>query len=85
MPVARWRCGRSTREEGEGAWVAAGQEVVWRLSASARAVLAAWAEKHVEEIKQKAEAEQAAQRAAEEARAATAALTAAAAAAAAVP
>eukprot|EP00969_Alexandrium_andersonii_P053723 2363441-Alexandrium_andersonii.AAC.1 len=67
MLVARWRCGRSTREEGEGAWVVAGQEVAWRLSASARTVLAAWAE-HAEEIKQAAEAEQAAQRAAEEAR-----------------
>eukprot|EP00969_Alexandrium_andersonii_P095265 4208288-Alexandrium_andersonii.AAC.1 len=80
MPVARWRCGRGAREDGGGAWVAAGQEVVWHLSALARAVLAARADKHVEEIEQRAEA---AQRAAEEARAAAAALAATAAAAAA--
>eukprot|EP00969_Alexandrium_andersonii_P342716 15148842-Alexandrium_andersonii.AAC.1 len=59
------------RSGGGGAWAAIGQEVAWRL---ARAVLAARAEKHAEEIEERAEAEQAAQRAAEETRAATAAL-----------
>eukprot|EP00969_Alexandrium_andersonii_P111034 4900624-Alexandrium_andersonii.AAC.1 len=85
MPVARWRRGRCARGDGEGAWVAAGQEVAWRSSASARAVLTAWAEKRAEEIEQRAEAGQSAQRAAEEARATAVALAVAAEAAAAAP